>query len=191
MRYTDWFFTGMIFDHPKKDIACGLCNHERLRYEYVIENRHTQEQLAVGSSCILKFSDIVIYDDQGNIIAPKEEKEKVLKKAFERFNFERSLIPLRSLYRVMLKVDQKKLEGIVKFAKENNSFTPNDLIWLFSAMKKIGIEYHPGFYKVFIRDLSSKIDLKMAIKNPLKLDLIYEVLSASQKKSYGLSERNK
>jgi len=33
--------------------------------------------------------------------------------------------------------------------------------------------------------------VKWAIKNPLKLDLIYGALNASQKKSYGLSDRNK
>lgn len=39
--------------------------------------------------------------------------------------------------------DQKRLEYAVKWAKQNNGFMPNDLVWLFS-MKNRGIEYHPG-----------------------------------------------
>lgn len=199
MRYSDWFFTGKIYDHPDKDISCGLCNHERLRYEYVIKNNHTQEQISVGSSCILKFADITIYDNRGNKVTQKRDRKKALKKAFEQFKFELSLVPLRILYSAMVNNisdreitnDQKRLEDAVKWAKQNNGFMPNDLVWLFSSMKNRGIEYHPGLYKLYIRDLSSKVDFKMVIKNPLKLDLIYGALNASQKKSYDLSDRKK
>ncbi len=91
----------------------------------------------------------------------------------------------------MFNADQKKLEGIVNFAKENMSFMPEDLIWAFSSMKNRGVEYNPGLYRISLRDMSSQIDIRMAIKNPLKLDLIYHSLSGSQKKNLGLSDKSK
>ncbi len=80
---------------------------------------------------------------------------------------------------------------IVNFAKANKSFKPDDLIWVFTSMKNKGIEYNPGLYKISLRDLSSQIDIKMAIKNPLKLDLIYHSLTGGQKKKLGLSGKIK
>lgn len=56
-------------------------------------------------------------------------------------------------------------------------------------MKDRGIGYNPGLYKVFSRDVSSQVDLKMAVQEPLKLDRIYHSLSASQKKTCGISEK--
>jgi len=191
MQHSDWYFTGKIYDHPAKDISCDLCDHERLRYEYVIKNEITQETKSVGSSCILKFADIILYDDQGQLITNKEERKKALKEAFERFKFEHSLIPLRALYKSMLEADRRKIENIVEFAKRNKGIPPNDLIWLFSSMKNMGIEYNPGLYKIYSRDLSSQIDLRMAVKQPVKLDLIYHALSSSQKTTCGVYDNPK
>ena len=189
MQYSDWHFTGDIYDHPAKDISCDLCAHERLRYEHIIQNTKTQEKKSVGSSCILKFAEIAVYDEQGRVTTNSAEREQALKKAFQRFKFELSLVPLRELYRVMFEADQRKLANIVEFVKEKGSFPPNDLVWVFSSMKDRGIGYNPGLYKVFSRDVSSQVDLKMAVQEPLKLDRIYHSLSASQKKTCGISEK--
>lgn len=188
MEYSEWFFTGKIYDHPAKDISCELCDHERLRYEHVIMNDKTKQTKSVGSSCILKFADIRIYDSNKQLVTNPHERKKVLKKAFEEFKFKLSLIPLRLLYKKTNESDQGKIKNIVEFAKKKNGITPNDLIWLFLSMKNKKIEYNPGLYKIFLRDVSSQIDLKMAVKHPNKLELIFHAMSASQKKTCGVSE---
>lgn len=182
MQYSEWFFTGEIYDHPAKDISCELCDHERLRYEHVIKNEKTQQTKSVGSSCILKFAGIRIFDSQNQLVITKDERIRALREAFERFKFDLSLNPLRDLYKIMSDLDRQKIEIIVNFAKQKNGIMPNDLVWLFSSMKQKGIEYNPGLYKIYSRDLSSQVDLRMAVKQPEKLDLIYHALSASQKK---------
>jgi len=128
-------------DHPAKDISCDLCAHERLRYEHIIQNTKTQEKKSVGSSCILKLAEIAVYDEQGRVTTNSAEREQALKKAFQRFKFKLSLVPLRELYRVMFEADQRKLANIVEFVKEKGSFPPNDLVWVFSSMKDRGISH--------------------------------------------------
>ncbi len=52
--FKEWYFTERTEDHEQAIEDCELCNQERLRYHFEIENRHTKRRLWVGSSCILK-----------------------------------------------------------------------------------------------------------------------------------------
>jgi len=69
----EWEYVGLI-DNEEADFDCQLCGHKEIRYEYTIENRINQNEMIVGSSCILKFithlaeTQDFFYDTQNNII---------------------------------------------------------------------------------------------------------------------------
>jgi len=69
----EWVYVGLI-DNEEADFDCQLCGHKEIRYEYTIKNKINQNEMIVGSSCILKFithlakTQDLFYDTQNNII---------------------------------------------------------------------------------------------------------------------------
>ena len=69
----EWVYVGLI-DNEEADFDCQLCGHKEIRYEYTIKNKINQNEMIVGSSCILKFithlakTQDLFYDIQNNII---------------------------------------------------------------------------------------------------------------------------
>lgn len=90
----EWTFQGTM-DNGKCFAKCGLCSHENIRYEFLLENEITGEKMSVGSKCIKNF--IVTFtpdlkDRNGNEVGTekvdaltKEFNEKTVQEALERF----------------------------------------------------------------------------------------------------------
>ena len=75
---SEWQFTGNVYDYDGKDIECELCEHPDLYHHYEIRNKLNENRLLVGSSCILKFSEINVKDEMGNLITEKEKRKEIL-----------------------------------------------------------------------------------------------------------------
>ncbi len=103
----EWIYVGMT-DNGNADFDCQLCSHPEIRYEYLIKNSITNNELIVGSSCILKFVEYLtknhekLLDEEGIEINNKrliddkiEYWKKILFEALEQnFNngdFEKSI----------------------------------------------------------------------------------------------------
>ncbi len=100
ITYSDWSFTNEIeIDYSKKDI-CQLCGHKGLKYKYYIRHKTNHDLMIVGSSCILKFSDIKIYSKDGKFISDKKLREKALKDSLNEHLREAALSSLRELYKI-------------------------------------------------------------------------------------------
>lgn len=52
----EWMYAG-LFDNDNANFHCQLCGHPEIRYEYTIRNRFNNNEMIVGSSCIIKFID--------------------------------------------------------------------------------------------------------------------------------------
>jgi len=100
ITYSDWSFTNEIeIDYSKKDI-CQLCGHKGLKYKYYIRHKRNHDLMIVGSSCILKFSDIKIYLKDGKIVSDEKLREKALKDSLNEHLREAALSSLRELYKI-------------------------------------------------------------------------------------------
>ncbi|MCP3872884.1 MAG: hypothetical protein GY699_06985 [Desulfobacteraceae bacterium] len=100
ITYSDWSFTNEIeIDYSKKDI-CQLCGHKGLKYKYYIRHKTNRDLMIVGSSCILKFSDIIIYSKDGKLISDEKLREKALKDSLNEHLREAALSSLRELYKI-------------------------------------------------------------------------------------------
>lgn len=98
--YSDWSFTNEIeIDYSKKD-TCQLCGHKGLKYKYYIRHKSKHDLMIVGSSCILKFSDIKIYSKDGKLISDEKLREKALKDSLNEHLREAALSSLRDLYKI-------------------------------------------------------------------------------------------
>lgn len=88
----EWYFLNEVIDnneHYHTDArgvlsgqntrpSCELCEHEDLRWQFVIYNTHNKNSLKVGSSCIKQF-DVALIDNNGNKIYGKERNTRINK----------------------------------------------------------------------------------------------------------------
>ena len=173
----EWSFTGGVVDHEEPIEVCELCEHEELRYHYEIHNSMTENRLWVGSSCILKFQDINVYDDDGNRLVDDEKRKKQLEKALKEKLIDLMLDSLRELWRKD-KSYRKYTENSVKFFKEKGGFLPEVLTILFLRMKQSQIQYNPENFPIYLRSDWAKEQLKMLDME--LLNLIKPSFSAQQ-----------
>lgn len=85
----EWSFVNMI-DNVRADSECQLCNHFPIRYKFLIANTLTNEEIYVGSECILRFEEenFSLKDENGNFVSNetlKNEKNKALKKILSNY----------------------------------------------------------------------------------------------------------
>jgi len=80
----EWYFNNEVIDNNEfTDInisrpSCELCEHEDLRWQFVIFNVNNNNQLKVGSSCIKKFN-IALLEKDGRKIYGKDRNSKINK----------------------------------------------------------------------------------------------------------------
>jgi hypothetical protein len=72
---SDWSFTEAVQDRGSARGRCALCDRRNLRFMFQVRNRHSGDQMWVGSSCILKFGLTVLQN--GAALPPKEAKAKL------------------------------------------------------------------------------------------------------------------
>jgi len=187
IKYSDWCFTGKITDNPKKDKICELCDKEGLRWEFEIKNDNNSETLIVGSSCIIKFSEIIVYDEHKNKIIDKNQRKAHLDNERKVYIRELSLKPLRILYITGKKHYRHRIKQSVDFLKEKNGFRSDHLLFLFKKMESLNIVYEPSFYPVYLGDEESRTQLeKIILFDKNALVLLFNSLTSAQRKRYNL-----
>ena len=55
VAFKEWQFRGVTKDMGIASACCELCDQEKLRYQFQIQNKYTRSKLWVGSSCILSL----------------------------------------------------------------------------------------------------------------------------------------
>ena len=51
----EWFYTGETYDLESPSADCELCGHQEIRYQFTIKNRQTDNELQIGSECIIQI----------------------------------------------------------------------------------------------------------------------------------------
>lgn len=183
---SEWKISGNFVDHENREEVCELCEHPELRYHYEIINKKNKNTLWVGSSCILRFSEIEIYDNSGKLIVDENSRKEHLTDIIKKNRVDEVLNPLRRLWRID-KDNRKDIEWIVDTYKRSGGFETYEICWLFRRMNKFHIKYKPGSYSISFRSKFSR-DEFMELDNK-SLELIKDSLTLSQKKKY-LTQRN-
>jgi len=80
----EWYFNHEVIDNNEftdgniSRPSCELCEHEDLRWQFVLYNINNSNQLKVGSSCIKQFN-IALMEKDGRKIYGKDRNSKINK----------------------------------------------------------------------------------------------------------------
>lgn len=178
---SEWLFTGLVLHYDGEEVECELCEHPDLAYHFEIRNTFNGNRLLVGSSCILKFSEINIRDASGREITDPDERKVYLEVALEKKLTEIMLEPLRKLW-LKDKEHRKDIEPKAKQLKIGAGISPQELLFLFLRMEVHQIPYAAGRYKVSLRSYQEQGELALMSKTDLRK--IKPALSPAQLKSH-------
>jgi len=177
----EWFFANEVIDHEQASEYCQMCEHSNLRYHFLIKNRRSEAILWVGSSCILKFDDIDVFNEDESVAKGKKERQKRLDEVLSEHKKERALESLRLLW----KQDENYRDSIaraVKHFEKKGGFKPKFLAIMMARMSNRQISYNPSVYSVYLRSEKAKRDLEEM--SPELFNLILPALSDTQKKRW-------
>lgn len=177
----EWLFTGLVFDYDGDEIECELCEHTDLVHHFEIQNTLNTNRLLVGSSCILKFSEINIHDSLGREITDPEERRYYLEDALQKKLTEIMLEPLRRLW-LKDKKYRSEIEPKAKTLKRGDGIPPQQLLFLFMRMDELQISYTASRYKVSLRSYQEQGELSLMSEAHLKK--IKPALSSPQLKKH-------
>jgi len=177
----EWEFSGNVIDHEEPNETCELCEHEKLRYHYEIVNSLESSHLWVGSSCILRFQEIMVYGEDGALLTTESQRRSELDKALKEKQVDLALQPLRELWKNDREY-RKYIEKNVSHLKEKDAFLPKGLAILCAQMKNYEIEYKASMFPVYLRTKESKAQLA-ALEGEL-LEHVIECMSPQQRKRF-------
>ncbi|EIZ1550928.1 TPA: hypothetical protein GRR64_19235 [Vibrio parahaemolyticus] len=179
----EWEFTGEVFDYEEPREICELCEKDELRYHFKIKNDITENSLLVGSKCILKFSDIRITNDVGELETSYSERERRLRAALERHRIENFLVKLRKIYR-MLRNDYDKvvMARVGMSIKLKEKLPPSDALWLVNAMENYNFSFEDAPVSICLATNEHKAQLSRMPKR--HLNSIWCILSTQQQEKY-------
>lgn len=177
----EWEFSGNVIDHEEANETCELCEHEKLRYHYEIQNSLKSSHLWVGSSCILRFQEIMVYDDDGVLLTSESQRRSELDKALKEKQIDLALQPLRALWRVD-REHREYIERNVHQFKQKDAFLPKGLAILCARMKNYNIEYKSSMFPVYLRSKESKAQFSELQGELLKN--VIECMSPQQRKRF-------
>jgi len=173
--FQEWYFTDNMEDHLIAKEDCELCDQEKLRYHFEIENRNTRKRLWVGSSCIVKFQ-VQVFDDTGKLL-DKKGAEKKLNELQRKMCYESCINALKKLAQAE---SNEILSNALNYYLKNKYLTPKFAFVVFWRLQKNNIDHSPSFFKVTLNRSKYKDDLKEM--DTFKVHKFWKALSSGQKK---------
>ncbi|MUJ26358.1 hypothetical protein [Aliivibrio fischeri] len=181
VAFSEWLFSGEVVDYGHVCVECQLCEHDELRYHYKINNEFTNNSLWVGSSCILRFEEIVVFNENSEAVTSKDDRRKVLERALKAKQIDISLEPLRRLWRANFE-RRDYIHYHAEEIKNNNSISPDALNVLFISLQDFNIDFKPENYSVNLRDSFNQHQLLHMNEESQKL--IWKTMSSQQRSKY-------
>ena len=173
--FKEWHFTDKVKDHLKPNEDCELCDNEKLRYHFEIENEITRNRLWIGSSCILKFQ-VQVFDNKGNVLNAKDT-EKKLNKLKDKMCYDACINALKNL---AIAEPNEILSNALNYYLKNKYLTPKYAFVVFWRLIKNDIDHSPSFFKVALNKNKYKEHLEEM--DTFKVHTFWKALSSSQKK---------
>jgi hypothetical protein len=152
--FKEWKFTGSTVDHEEPIETCHLCGQDGLRYHFEISNEFLDNQLDVGSECILKFR-LPIFNGETEL--NPTEARRALSQHMKRMRLESCI---RALERLAATETNDILASALKYYQINKSLTPKFANVVFWRLQANDIDHDPAFFKVRLDKEKFRIDLK-------------------------------
>jgi hypothetical protein len=172
--FDEWRVSGEVRDYGSGVADCGLCDQERLRYHFRIDNRYTSKTLWVGSRCILRFG-VAVYEGTRRLTGSQAER-----KLNELIEDARQRACLKALREVARKEANDILTNAISYFQEHGSLSPRLAFVVLWRLREHGIDHNPLLFKVNLRRQKYMRDLEEMPAN--KVRLLWPALSASQRK---------
>jgi hypothetical protein len=167
----EWYFTDEVIDNNEDGEideirpSCELCEHEDLRWQFIIKNMNNNNYLKVGSTCIKQF-DIVLIDKHGNK-KYGDERDSNLERAINKKRAEAAFNNVLETLRTLWKKDKdtswnKHIVICGKQWKCNGSLEPDKLAFIINRFNENSIKY-------------KKLELKINLRKKIYKDQILEM----------------
>jgi len=173
--FKEWYFTENVEDHLVAEEDCELCDQEKLRYHFEIENKNTRKRLWVGSSCIVKFQ-VQVFDNEGQVL-DKKGAEKKLNDLQNKMRYEACINALKKLAQAE---PNEILSNALNYYLKNQYLTPKFAFVVFWRLQVNKIDHSPSFFKVTLNRNRDKEDLKEM--DTSKVHRFWKALSSNQRK---------
>ena len=174
----EWYFHHEVIDNnefidmQESKPSCELCEHEDLRWQFVIYNINNNNQLKVGSSCIKQFN-IALLEKDGRKIFGKDRDTKLNKLInLARIGSSNKLtfLALNELCRIKKEMEQNSMFiDCWTQLKVNGEIEPKLALFIVNNLIECGIEYE-------------KLDMRINITKKKNIDQITKM----NKDSYSL-----
>jgi hypothetical protein len=184
----EWRYTGNVTDLERPIETCQLCGHPDIRYQFEIQNRHTNAHLLIGSECIKRF-DISAIDETGNVLDRAATHAKVGRDRQKLIDDARERRMMKSLIRLAHIETDVNIDSFIGYYREKRgAFTPKQLLYLFDLMMKHEIDFQKEDFKMVIKRGREKDQL--AAMEPCDIEQLWECMSVGQRKWYDETCRN-
>ena len=158
----EWFVTEKVIDSYLVQCselpACELCRHEKIRWQFEIQNKRNKNTLLVGSTCITKFdipastNNVTFFHgkirDSLLLYRIKTIKDQYIKKHI-----------LGLLNQTNNNEDNSKIKEIENFWIDNECFTPQMAYEFINKCKQNNIDIHEIEINITLRKIDYKIEI--------------------------------
>jgi len=175
---SEWYFNHEVIDNnefTEENISkpsCELCEHEDLRWQFVIYNANNGNKLKVGSSCIKQFN-IALLEKDGRKIYGKDRNSKINKLInLARINSSNKITfqLLNDLCKINRSMEQNNMfiEGWTQL-KVNGAVEPRLALFIIKNFIENNIDYSKIDMKIDVRKKICKEQIKKMNKNSYEL----------------------
>jgi hypothetical protein len=158
----EWVITEHVIDNYMGNSGflpfCELCHHEKLRWQFEIQNKNNNKKLLVGSTCITKF-DIPVSANNTSLFHGKIRdglllyRIKVIKEEYIRKH-------IADLFRNIRNEEEiHQIQRIEEYWNVNNCFTPIMATLFITLCEKNQIDIHEVELSISLKRLDERIEV--------------------------------
>jgi hypothetical protein len=173
----EWFYTGDSTDLEAPEEDCELCDHPHIRYQFLIHNRETHQQLWIGSECINRFR-ISAVDDEGNILDTEATRRLVARDKNKLVTDAKKKRVVNALVQLAGHDEEFDIDDFLDYFHDRGAFTPNQLFVLIWRLAKFRIPHQKADFKLVLRRNREKAQLRQM--EDWKIKKIWPCMNTSQ-----------
>ena len=177
----EWYYTGNAYDLDAPIETCELCSHPDIRYQFEIANEETENELLVGSECIKRFR-ISALDDRGGRLNEHESRQKVDRDRTKLIADSKQRRVINALVALSMDDDEFNIDSFIKYYREREAFTPNQLKVVIWRLNEHEIDYRPSDFKMIMSRNRERGQFRRL--EGWQVKKIWPCLSSSQRKWY-------
>jgi len=156
---TEWRYAGNFHDLETPSEVCQLCDHPDIRYQFEIENRHTGEDLLIGSECITRFG-IAATDEEGRVLDAAGTIRKVARDRRRLVDDAKKRGVVTALIALGQADAEFEIVSFINYLQDRGAFTPRQLATLMWRLKKFHVPHRPADFKLTIKRNREKAQLR-------------------------------